>query len=76
MFGVSRKTLSKIDEMQLKKRGNFLLRQELKNLTIECSPKCSIICNFSIFIIMIGLAIPILNSAKNTIRYNVDYTNW
>jgi hypothetical protein len=64
------------EQLRVRKRGNFILRQELKNLTPEFSLKCSIICNVSMSIIFFIFAIPILTSAKNSIEYSVDYTNW
>lgn len=61
---------------RIKKRGNFILRQELKNLTIECSIKCSIICNTLMFFVFIIFAIPIIISSNSSIQISLDYTDW
>jgi hypothetical protein len=61
---------------RLRKRGNFLVRQEISNLTIECNFKVAITCNVALFFIFLALGIPIYNSAQNSVEYSYDYTNW
>jgi len=59
-----------------KKRGNFILRQEFKNLTPECSIKNSIIFNFVLMIMFLIFAIPIILSSSTTLRAEIRYDDW
>ena len=59
----------------IKKRGNFLFRQELRNLTLEPTPLCSLICNLIVGILFIAIMIPLLNSTKDYITFRVEYTD-
>jgi hypothetical protein len=61
---------------KVKKRGNFIVRQELSNLTLECNFTTAITCNIVLFIIFLILGFPIYNSAAQSIEYSFDYTNW
>ena len=63
------------DRTQIKKRGNFLLRQELKNLTLEPTPLCSMLCNLIVGIIFLSVISPLLKSADDYISYKVEYTD-
>ena len=63
------------DRSQLKKRGNFLFRQELKNLTLEPTPICSLICNLVVGILLIAVMIPLKNSSEDFKHYRVEYTD-
>ncbi len=63
------------DIKPLKKRGNFILRQELNNLTLEITPLCSFIFNLSIAILFIIITIPMNKSASKFQEYSTEYTN-
>ena len=58
-----------------KKRGNFILRQELSSYTPKCSPKCGIISNFIFMICCLGISIPQIIYSKNHLEYKINYTN-
>lgn len=64
------------DLSKVKKRGNFVLRQELSNFTIQCNLKVAIACNIILFLIMGIIGIPIYNSANNSIILVTNYTDW
>lgn len=64
-----------IIDSNYEKRGNFLVRQEIKNLTIEQTPINSLICNLSSGIILILIAIPLITSSNNYKEYRSEYTN-
>ena len=64
-----------MDEKPNKLRGNFVLRQELKNLTVETTPICSIICNIVLTILFIVITVPISKSANSFKSYTSEYTN-
>lgn len=57
------------------KRGNFLLRQELTDLTIHCTPICSFVFNFIIGMILLGVAIASFKSCEDYKEYRVEYTD-
>ncbi len=59
-----------------KKRGNFILRQDLKNLTIFCSLKVSVIFNLIFFMLFIILGIYIVLSSKNMTEKSINYNKW
>lgn len=61
---------------KLKLRGNFILRQELKNLTPECSIKFSVFCNLVIFSLFISFGIPTITSSLNTNEFEIRYDDW
>jgi hypothetical protein len=76
-----RRTIATDDHKQseitkVKKRGNFLLRQEISNLTVECNFKIAITCNIVLFVIFLILGFPIYNSATDSVEYALDYTQW
>jgi hypothetical protein len=58
-----------------KKRGNFLFRQELKNLTLEPTPLCSMICNLIVGVIFLSVMNPIFKSSDDFLSYRVEYTD-
>lgn len=62
--------------MELEARGNFILRQELKNLSPGCSAKCAIICNSILMLILVIIAIPNFYSYNNSFEYIFDYSSW
>ena len=43
------------------KRGNLILRQELKSCTPECNAKNALICNFLMFVLFAGVGMIIIN---------------
>lgn len=59
-----------------RQRGNFLLRQELKDYTPACSPICGLIFNTVIVFIFCGIGIPILLFSNEEVTYSIDYTDW
>lgn len=61
------------EKAQIKKRGNFLFRQELRNLTLEPTPFCSMTCNLIIGIIFLSVMNPIFKSANEYVKYRVEY---
>lgn len=63
------------ERSQVKKRGNFLFRQELKNLTLEPTPLCSMICNLIVGIIFLSVMNPLFKSSNDYISYRVEYTD-
>jgi len=62
--------------IEIEPRGNFILRQELKNLSPGCSTKCAIICNLLLMIIFLIVSIPNLYSYNNSFEYIYNYTSW
>lgn len=63
------------DKNELKKRGNFLFRQELKNLTLEPTPICAFSCNLIVAIIFLSVMNPLFKSANDFKNYRVEYTD-
>lgn len=59
-----------------KKRGNFILRQELKSLTIFCSFKVSLIFNLILFTIFNIIGIFIAVSSQNIKEIIIRYDDW
>jgi hypothetical protein len=59
-----------------KKRGNFLLRQELKSYTPECNPTCGIIFNIVTLLVFAGLGVPMIIFSESVKEYQIDYTKW
>jgi hypothetical protein len=68
------KNLSEI--ARIKRRGNFILRQELKDYTPECNIKFSLLINSIMLILFIGCGIPILNSSSATRIQEIPYDKW
>jgi hypothetical protein len=64
------------ENINRKKRGNFLLRQELKSYTPECNPTCGIIFNISIMFVFLALGIPIILFSEQIVEIKKDYTKW
>jgi len=62
--------------LELEPRGNFILRQELKNLSPGCSAKCAMICNLILMTIFIIVAIPNFYSYNNSFEYIFEYSDW
>lgn len=60
-----------VDKKEL--RGNFLLRQELKNLTPTCTPFKSMLINLVIFLLFIIFSIPIMRSSSDTFQFMINY---
>ena len=58
-----------------KKRGNFIFRQELTNLTPECNAKCAIICNLILMILFFTFGGIIISSSQGIIEISQEYTN-
>ena len=58
-----------------KKRGNFILRQEINSYTPSCNPKCGIISNFIFMICCLGIGIPQVIYSKKYLEYKINYTN-
>ena len=56
------------------KRGNFILRQELKSYTPECNAKCGIISNFIFMICCLSIGIPSVIYSKQHKEIKIDYT--
>jgi hypothetical protein len=65
---------SPIEITKIKLRGNFLFRQEIKNITPICSIKCIMIYHLIFIICYMSISIPILAKSKNN-YYEIDYTN-
>jgi hypothetical protein len=59
-----------------KKRGNFLLRQELRSYTPECNPTVGIIFNAIVTLIFLGLGFPMTILSEGMQEYQIDYTGW
>jgi hypothetical protein len=68
--------IQNLEIIRIKNRGNFILRQELRDLTIECNFKTAICINVVFFIIMGIIGIPIYQSATNSFQDIHDYTEW
>lgn len=60
----------------LKERGNFIMRQELKSYTPECSALCGIISNLIIALACIVVGVPSVYYADRVVEYSVEYTKW
>ncbi len=67
---------SNTELMKVKKRGNFILRQELKDYTPECNYKCSIFINVLFSIIFLSIGTPIILSSENILETKVQYDTW
>jgi hypothetical protein len=61
---------------EVKKRGNFIVRQELKSYTPECNPRCVIIFNSILILIFCAAGVPIVMFSQSEINYHFDYTDW
>jgi hypothetical protein len=59
-----------------RKRGNFLLRQEIKSWTIECSTKVSLYLNLVLFLIFMFFGVYIAVIASNIIEVELKYDKW
>jgi hypothetical protein len=68
------KDYSEIDRS--KKRGNFILRQELKNWTIKCSLRFSMIFNFILLFIFFSFGFYISVSSGKVTEYVIQYDGW
>lgn len=69
-------TLRNHSELQsIKKRGNWLLRQEIKDYTPECTPKFIFFFHLIFGIICLGFGIPIAIKKKSS-YYEIQYDNW
>lgn len=64
-----------MNESVQEKRGNFLLRQELSDLTINCTPLCSFFFNFIMGMILLGVSIASFKSCDKYKEYMVEYTD-
>jgi hypothetical protein len=62
--------------IRAKKRGNFILRQELKDYTIECTSKVSIFFNILLFLLFMVFGVPIVMSSENIMTTQVRYDRW
>jgi hypothetical protein len=58
------------------KRGNFILRQELRDYTVECSSKIAIIFNLLLFMLFMMFGVPIVLSSENILVTTVRYDIW
>ncbi len=58
------------------KRGNFILRQELRDFKREFSIKCSITTNLLIFGLFMLVGIPIIIESKNLLKTQIEYQGW
>jgi hypothetical protein len=63
-------------EMVLEPRGNMLTRQELIDITPQCTPKCSLICNFFLFLIFLAFGVPIVITENMKYEKKIEYTSW
>ena len=61
---------------ELEPRGNFILRQELRNLSPSCSARCAIVCNLILMILFGIIAIPNFYSYNNSFEFSFDYSSW
>jgi hypothetical protein len=61
---------------EVEKRGNFILRQELKTLTPDCNVKCSIICNLILMVVFFVFGGSIIGSANSVVEVVTEYTDW
>jgi len=68
------KNFSEIE--QSKKRGNFILRQEINSLTIFCTFKVALFFNIFLFLVFNILGIYIVLSSENIKEYSIKYDNW
>ena len=64
------------EQLKANKRGNFILRQEMSNLTPECTIKFSIILNSILAICFAGIGIPIIISKDDTKEFEIQYDKW
>ena len=70
------KSRSKSPEINVKiKRGNFILRQELRKINPECSPKCGILVNSVLMVLLLSLGVTILIMSQNILEYKIPYTS-
>jgi hypothetical protein len=60
-------------EIVMKKRGNFILRQELKSFTPGCGPRTSIFCNLLVVLVFCLVGFPIIMLKKNIKEYKISY---
>jgi hypothetical protein len=65
-----------IQKIEIKKRGNKILRQELESYTFECNPKCAIIFNLSLVFILLATGVPIILLTKDLKEFKFPYSNW
>ena len=61
---------------EIEPRGNFILRQELRNINPGCSSKCAIFCNLILMLIFFVISIPNFYSFKNSLEFSIDYSSW
>ena len=69
-------TINKRKNIDIEPRGNFILRQELRNFNPGCSAKCSFLFNFILMIIFSLILIPNFYSSRNTFEFSFDYSYW
>lgn len=67
---------SNSEYIRAKRRGNFILRQELKDYTLECTSKVSIFINILLFLIFMVFGVPIVLSSENIMYIKVRYDRW
>ena len=63
-----------IQTPEISKRGNFILRQELKTLTPDCNIKCSVICNLILMVIFFVFGGCIVASSNSFIEIEKNYS--
>lgn len=68
--------LSDISVKRAGDRGNFIFRQELKDMTPECDSMCAIVFNIFLSLLFVALGLPILLLAGNITEIVVDYSDW
>ena len=63
------------NDQQSRKRGNWLLRQEIVDHTPEYTPKCIILTQLLFGIICLSFGIPMVIKKKDS-YIEVEYDNW
>jgi hypothetical protein len=64
------------ERVERKKRGNFLLRQELSSFTPDCNPTVAIVFNVIVTLVFLGLGFPMILLSEGIKEYQFDYTGW
>jgi hypothetical protein len=78
-YDILQKSNSQSPSMSMKvykKRGNFILRQELRSYTPECNSRCGIIFNLVLLFVFLAAGIPIIYYSKQVVEYIEVYTDW
>ena len=61
---------------KFERKGNFILRQEMVDITPSFTLKCTLVFNLLSFFLLLALNIPLLIAETSISETAIDYTDW